>query len=106
MLTTFDADGCVLASLQAIALVAGESDAGARPARPCPDGTPHRPRARRGRPVGRGGLNSEIAQALKVSVATVKEHVSQVLAKLEVDNRVQVALVVREAGTGGMPGSP
>ena len=33
-----------------------------------------------------------------MSVATVKAHVSRLLVKLEVENRVQVALLVQEAG--------
>ena len=32
-----------------------------------------------------------------MSVATVKAHVSRVLAKLDVDNRVQIALLVQDA---------
>jgi DNA-binding NarL/FixJ family response regulator len=35
-----------------------------------------------------------------MSVATVKAHVSRLLTKLEVDNRVQIALLVHDA-TGG-----
>ena len=48
--------------------------------------------------IGRGGTNAEIAASLYMSVATVKAHVSQVLTKLEVDNRVQVAICVHDAG--------
>jgi DNA-binding NarL/FixJ family response regulator len=48
--------------------------------------------------IGRGSTNAEIAAALFMSVATVKAHVSQVLAKLGVDNRVQVAICVHDAG--------
>jgi DNA-binding NarL/FixJ family response regulator len=33
-----------------------------------------------------------------MSVATVKAHVSRLLQKLDVENRVQVALVVHDAG--------
>ena len=33
-----------------------------------------------------------------MSVATVKAHVSRLLDKLEVENRVQVALLVQDAG--------
>ena len=49
------------------------------------------------RAVGRGSANAEIAAELHMSVATVKAHVSRLLVKLEVDNRVQVALVVQDA---------
>jgi DNA-binding NarL/FixJ family response regulator len=47
--------------------------------------------------VGRGCANAEIAAALHMSVATVKAHVSRLLVKLEVENRVQVALLVQNA---------
>jgi DNA-binding NarL/FixJ family response regulator len=47
--------------------------------------------------VGAGRANAEIAAQLHMSVATVKAYVSQLLAKLEVDNRVQVALLVQDA---------
>jgi DNA-binding NarL/FixJ family response regulator len=47
--------------------------------------------------VGRGLANADIAAELHMSVATVKAHVSRLLAKLEVDNRVQIALLVRAA---------
>jgi DNA-binding NarL/FixJ family response regulator len=48
--------------------------------------------------VGRGCANAEIAVELHMSVATVKAHVSRVLVKLGVENRVQVALLVHHAG--------
>ena len=48
--------------------------------------------------VGRGLSNADIAAELYMSVATVKAHVSRLLTKLEVGNRVQVALVVHDAG--------
>jgi DNA-binding NarL/FixJ family response regulator len=47
--------------------------------------------------IGQGKTNSEIARELSVSVATVKAYVSRVLAKLELNNRVQIALVVHDA---------
>jgi DNA-binding NarL/FixJ family response regulator len=47
--------------------------------------------------VGRGLANAEIAAELHMSVATVKAYVSRLLAKLRVENRVQVALLVQEA---------
>ena len=49
------------------------------------------------RAVGQGKSNVEIANDLYMSVSTVKAHVTHVLAKLEVDNRVQVALLVNDA---------
>jgi DNA-binding NarL/FixJ family response regulator len=45
--------------------------------------------------VGRGCSNAEIAAELHMSVATVKAHVSRLLVKLAVENRVQVALLVQ-----------
>ncbi len=45
-----------------------------------------------------GHGNAEIAATLHLSVATVKGHVSRLLDKLEVDNRVQIALLVQAAG--------
>jgi DNA-binding NarL/FixJ family response regulator len=45
--------------------------------------------------VGQGLANAEIATELHMSVPTVKAHVSRLLAKLEVENRVQIALVVQ-----------
>ncbi|WP_093170351.1 response regulator [Sinosporangium album] len=48
--------------------------------------------------VGRGKANAEIGGELFMSVATVKAHVSRVLTKLELNNRVQVALLVQDAG--------
>ncbi|MCX2924478.1 response regulator transcription factor [Streptomyces sp. NEAU-W12] len=48
--------------------------------------------------VGRGHANAAIAAELYMSVATVKTHVSRVLAKLDLDNRVQIALLVHDAG--------
>jgi DNA-binding NarL/FixJ family response regulator len=47
--------------------------------------------------VGRGCSNAEIAAELHMSVATVKAHVSRLLVKLAVENRVQVALLVQSA---------
>jgi len=47
--------------------------------------------------VSEGCANAEIADRLHMSVPTVKAHVSRLLSKLEVDNRVQVALLVHDA---------
>ena len=82
-----------------IALVAGDSDTGARAEHA-------RERMARLSPrehdvavaVGRGQANAEIAAALHLSVPTVKAHVSRLLDKLDVDNRVQIALLVQAAG--------
>ena len=48
--------------------------------------------------LGRGCSNAEIAADLYMSVATVKAHVSRLLTKLDLNNRVQVALLVHDAG--------
>ena len=48
--------------------------------------------------VGQGKTNAEIAATLYMSVPTVKTHVSRILAKLDLNNRVQIALVVYDAG--------
>ncbi|GAA3426863.1 response regulator transcription factor [Streptosporangium nondiastaticum] len=48
--------------------------------------------------VGQGRSNAEIGAVLFLSVPTVKTHVSSVLAKLGLNNRVQIALLVHEAG--------
>ncbi|MEU8946548.1 response regulator transcription factor [Streptomyces sp. NPDC048489] len=48
--------------------------------------------------VGRGASNAAIAAELYMSVATVKTHVSRILAKLGLDNRVQIALLAYDAG--------
>ncbi|WP_224766430.1 response regulator [Nocardioides campestrisoli] len=48
--------------------------------------------------VGAGLSNAEIARALHLSVATVKAHVSRLFEKLEVTNRVQIAILVHDAG--------
>ncbi|MGX1668668.1 response regulator transcription factor [Streptomyces sp. NPDC055400] len=48
--------------------------------------------------VGRGASNAEIAAELYMSLATVKAHVSRILAKLGLNNRVQIALLTHDAG--------
>ncbi|WP_112469183.1 response regulator transcription factor [Streptomyces triticisoli] len=48
--------------------------------------------------VGRGLANAQIAAELFMSVATVKTHVSRVLARLGLNNRVQIALLAHDAG--------
>ena len=49
------------------------------------------------RAVGRGLSNADISAELHLSVATVKAHVSRLLEKLGADNRVQIALLIRDA---------
>jgi DNA-binding NarL/FixJ family response regulator len=48
--------------------------------------------------VAQGKSNAEISTELYMSVATVKAHVSRMLTKLDLNNRVQVALLVHDAG--------
>ncbi|MBI2244753.1 MAG: response regulator transcription factor [Nocardioides sp.] len=48
--------------------------------------------------VGRGLSNAEIAGDLYLSVPTVKAHVSRLFDKLQVTNRVQIAICVHDAG--------
>jgi DNA-binding NarL/FixJ family response regulator len=48
--------------------------------------------------VGEGKANAEIAQELYMSVATVKAHVSRIMVKLDVQNRVNIAIRVHDAG--------
>ena len=47
--------------------------------------------------IGSGASNAEVAAALFMSEATVKAHVSRLFTKLDVTNRVQIAIVVHEA---------
>ncbi|MCZ7439482.1 response regulator transcription factor [Micromonospora sp. WMMC241] len=47
--------------------------------------------------LGRGRTNAEISAELFMSVATVKAYVSRLLTKLDLNNRVQVALLVQDA---------
>jgi DNA-binding NarL/FixJ family response regulator len=54
--------------------------------------------------VGHGSSNAEVAAELYMSVATVKAHVSRLLSKLDVDNRVQIALLVHDAGLSAAEG--
>ena len=81
-----------------IAMVAGDSHAGARVERARERLATLSPREHDvALAVGRGHGNTEIATTLHLSVATVKGHVSRLLDKLEVENRVQIALLVQLA---------
>jgi DNA-binding NarL/FixJ family response regulator len=48
--------------------------------------------------LGQGRTNAEISAELYMSVATVKAYVSRLLTKLDLNNRVQVAILVHDAG--------
>ena len=81
-----------------ISMVAGDSDAGVRSEQARERLAALSPRERDvALAIGQGQGNAEIAATLYLSVATVKGHVSRLLDKLEVDNRVQIALLVQEA---------
>ncbi len=81
-----------------IALVAGDDGIAARQERARQRLASLTPREREiAMGVGEGHTNSEIAGQLHVSLATVKAHVSQLLTKLGVTNRVQIALLVHDA---------
>lgn len=82
-----------------IAMVAGDTDAGARTQDAQRRLATLSPREHDvALAVGRGLGNADIAAALHLSVPTVKGHVSRLLDKLDVDNRVQIALLVQQAG--------
>jgi len=51
--------------------------------------------------VGAGLSNAEIAARLYLSVPPVKAHISRLFTKLEVTNRVQIAICVHDADPGG-----
>jgi DNA-binding NarL/FixJ family response regulator len=47
--------------------------------------------------VGRGNANAQIARVLGITETSVKAHVSRILTKLGLQNRVQIALLIRDA---------
>lgn len=51
--------------------------------------------------IAEGLPNSSIARRLRMSEASTKTYVSRILAKLGCDNRVQAALLARDAGLAG-----
>ena len=50
--------------------------------------------------VGEGLSNAEIAHQLGLSEATVKVHVTHIMAKLELPNRTKIALLIHDVGCG------
>jgi DNA-binding NarL/FixJ family response regulator len=85
-----------------IDLVAREPDAGTPPADAARLLAELSPRELEvARAVGRGLSNADISAELHLSVATVKAHVSRLFEKLGVENRVQVALLVRDGAATG-----
>jgi DNA-binding NarL/FixJ family response regulator len=53
--------------------------------------------------IGAGRSNTEIAEALVISMATVKTHVRHVFAKLDLRDRAQAVVVARDAGLSAGP---
>ncbi|MFJ4777769.1 response regulator [Streptomyces sp. NPDC088762] len=53
--------------------------------------------------VGRGLSNAEIARELHLALPTVKTHVSRILTRLDLNNRVQIALLVHDATAADRP---
>ncbi|MFG2195107.1 response regulator [Streptomyces sp. NPDC048639] len=51
--------------------------------------------------LGEGLSNADAGERIRMSEATVKTYVSRILAKLGCENRVQAALLARDAGLGG-----
>ncbi|MGA3221641.1 MAG: response regulator transcription factor [Acidimicrobiales bacterium] len=84
-----------------IALVAGDSDAGAHRDEAIARMATLSAREREvAVAVAEGFSNAEIGRRLHMSLATVKAHVSRLLTKFDVGNRVQVSLLVHEASSG------
>lgn len=98
VLAAADGDAMLSPSVtrRVVDLVAGGDDGRARAARARLAGLTPREREV-AHAVARGGSNATIARELHMSVATVKAHVSRLLRDLGLDNRVQVALLVRDA---------
>jgi DNA-binding NarL/FixJ family response regulator len=48
--------------------------------------------------LGSGRTNQEISQRLAISIGTVKNHISNILSKLDVRDRAQAGLVAQQAG--------
>jgi DNA-binding NarL/FixJ family response regulator len=59
--------------------------------------------------LAQGGNNADIARQLSISIKTVRNHVSNILSKLQVVDRTQAVIMARGAGLGqvslGLPGS-
>ncbi|MGP3929337.1 response regulator [Nonomuraea sp. KM88] len=48
--------------------------------------------------IGQGRTNADIAADLAMGITTVKAHVSSILTKLDLGNRIQIALLAHDAG--------
>jgi two-component system, NarL family, nitrate/nitrite response regulator NarL len=53
--------------------------------------------------VAKGLSNKEVARELDLQEKTIKHYMTSILQKLHVRNRVEAALLAREAGRGGRP---
>ncbi|MGW6572361.1 LuxR C-terminal-related transcriptional regulator [Streptomyces sp. NPDC054945] len=51
--------------------------------------------------VGHGLSNAEIGRDLHLALPTVMTHASRILTRLDLDNRVQIALLVHDAALPG-----
>ena len=80
-----------------VAASAGETDARRRQAREKLDRLSEREREV-AVAIGQGKSNAQIGAELFMSVATVKAYVTRLLSKLELSNRVQIALLAHDAG--------
>ena len=70
-----------------------------RPPQPSADGESLTPRELDVlRCIARGMANKQIAQALSISTATVRSHVTRMMHKLNLENRTQLAIYARENG--------
>ncbi|MFP5019610.1 response regulator transcription factor [Pseudonocardia phyllosphaerae] len=87
-----------------VGLAAQDRPAAAVPESPAETGPPEGVTAREwdvGRLVAEGLTNAEIAETLFLGMPTVKTHLGSLFAKLQVTNRVQLAIRVLEADAGG-----
>lgn len=56
--------------------------------------------------ITQGLTNAEIARKLILTLKTIRNHVSNILNKLQAVDRTQAILIAREAGMGRKPGKP
>jgi DNA-binding NarL/FixJ family response regulator len=56
--------------------------------------------------VARGDANAAIARRLQLTDKTVRNHVSNILVKLQAAGRAEAIVLAREAGLGRRPGHP